>query len=483
MLTFKEGKLEEWGIPTAAIEKLEELFLKRRVRIHGYMLLKGKEILAEKYYAPYHKGDLHRMYSITKSMVALATGLLCKNGLIALDDKICKYFPEKLPEGGAHPWCEEMTIRDMLTMRTCYANTTYKDYPGDDWAESFFRVEPDHVPGTVFSYDTSSAHVLCALVEKLTGMKMLDYMRQEMLDELGFSKEAYIIPDPVGVSQGGSGIMCTMEDVAKVAYFCNHYGTVDGKEFLPEQFMKDATANQVPTDIQSKLDEQCGYGYFIWRSREEGFELFGMAGQLALCFPQYDVCFMTMADTLGSPAGLQILHDCFYEAVYPYLQEQGRSAEVMLQDVGKGAGNKKFNMTDTAYNAMDKELQDTIIAAAQGHTYQFYPNAMGWKQVTFDWNQGEMHFSIPAGEFTFAFSETEWKQQKFLNTKYNCECRGIWKMGHFILECFIIDEEQGNVRMDFAWKDSRLSVHIVSTNEPFFNALHDSFQGFASAKM
>lgn len=322
MLMLKEGRPEDYGIPKAAVEKLENLFEKQEVRIHGYMLLGGKNILAERYWGAYGKGDNHRMYSITKSFVALAAGLLLKNHLIKLDDKICDYFPELLPEEGAHPWCEEMTIRDMLTMRTCHANTTYKGYDGDNWTESFFRVKPDHVPGTVFSYDTSSAHVLGALVEKLTGMKMLDYMRKEMLDELGFSRDAYIIEDPVGVSQGGSGLMCTLRDVAGVAYLCNHYGLLDGKELLPVEFMQDAVANQVPTDMQPKLDEQWGYGYFIWMPREEGFVMFGMGGQLAVCFPKFDFCYLTMADTIGSPAGLQILYDCFYQTIYPYLKER-----------------------------------------------------------------------------------------------------------------------------------------------------------------
>lgn len=62
-------------------------------------------------------------------------------------------------------------------MRTCYESTTFKRYDGD-WVESFFRVTPDHVPGTVFNYDTSASHVLAALVEKLTGMDMLDYLRK-----------------------------------------------------------------------------------------------------------------------------------------------------------------------------------------------------------------------------------------------------------------------------------------------------------------
>ncbi len=44
------------------------------------------------------------------------------------------------------------------------------------------------MPGTNFSYDTGSTHVLGALAEKLSGMKLLDYLRSKVLDELGFLK-------------------------------------------------------------------------------------------------------------------------------------------------------------------------------------------------------------------------------------------------------------------------------------------------------
>ena len=67
----------------------------------------------------------------------------------------------------------------MLMMRTCHASTTYKVDMKSDWVESFFIVPPTHKPGTVFHYDTSAAHVLCALVEKLTHMPMLDYMKEK----------------------------------------------------------------------------------------------------------------------------------------------------------------------------------------------------------------------------------------------------------------------------------------------------------------
>ena len=50
-------------------------------------------------------------------------------------------------------------------------------------------------------------------------------------------------------------------------------------------------------------------------------------------------------------------------------------------------------------------------------------------------------------------------------------------MGHFLLQCYVTDEEQGHVSMDFAWKDERLSVRMVSTNEEYFAF----FKGFGSA--
>lgn len=461
MLQFAEGKPEDYGIPAEAIQKFEQLLKKQKVRIHGYMLLAGKEIIAQKYFAPYTEQSNHRMYSITKSFVALAIGLLVKKGSISLDDKICDYFQEKLPEEGAHPWCEEMTIRDMLTMRTCYGSTTYKRYAGDDWTESFFRVKPDHIPGTVFAYDTSAAHVLGALVEKISGMKLLDYMRLEMLDELGFSKAAYIIEDPVGVSQGGSGMMSTMTDVAKVAYLCNHYGVLDGKELLPQDFMKEAVTNQVPTDLQPKLDEQFGYGFFFWMPREEGFTFFGMGGQLAVCFPQYDFCYITMADTIGSPAGVQQLHDCFFQTIYPYFMKADKSDSV-----------------EKERKACDREGCDR----EENEKYIFYPNDMNWESVVFHWREHKLELSLSGNTFTFAYQTDSWQSQSFLNTSYECECLGEWKQEHFILQCYVTDEEQGNIQFDFAWKDERLSVRAISTKDALPVGMEKCFQGFAAAK-
>ncbi len=479
MFEWKQGRPEDRGIPAGALEELERQFQSRKIRVYGYMILSGETILAEKYYGNYHRDRLHRMYSVTKSFVAMAVGLLVKNGLVGLDDAICDYFPEKLPEGGAHPWCRELTIREMLTMRTCHGTTTYKDYPGDDWTESFFRVEPDHVPGTVFAYDTSSSLVLAALVEKLTGKKLLDYMRQEMLDELGFSREAYILEDPVGVSQGGSGMLCTLRDMALAAALCCGRGKLGGKQFLPRTFMEEALRSQVPTDLQPKLDEKMGYGYFVWMPREEGFTFYGLGGQLAVCFPKYGICYLTIADTLGAPDGVSALHDCFYQTVWPWVEKQGRQGEPALSGVPGRGTDLPGEKEDLAW----REETDRLKSRIQGKRFTCYPNKMGWESVLFDWEQGllEVKVSDAAEAFRFSFREGEWLEQKFLLTDMRCECRGYWKMGHFFFQCHITDEELGSLHLDFAWKDSRLGVRAVTSADRFQGGMDRYFKGFASA--
>lgn len=486
MFSWEKEQPEVYGIPAAAVAEFEKQVLSAGVQLHGFLFLQGRSILAEKYYEPYGQESLHRMYSVTKSFVALAVGLLEKEGKIKLGDKICDYFPEYTEQVEIYPWCREMTIEDMLSMRTCYGGTTYKIYDSEDWTKSFFRVEPDHIPGTVFSYDTSSSHTLAALVEKLTGKKLLDYLRDKALRELGFSEEAYIIPDGVGVSQGGSGMMSTLRDVACAAYLCNHYGWLEGRELLPEAYIRKAVSNLVPTDLQSVQDEQCGYGYFFWMPREEGFCMYGMGGQLALCFPKKDFCLLTMADTIGNQAGLQILYDCFYHFVYPHLQERpldNPKAFVEKCDSGKPAGMEGVNAHGPAAAF---QVPGAVFQGIGGGRYRFYPNAM--KLTTLEYGgrgreqqsgREEMELRLCRGgdEYCFSFYMGGWKEGVFPYSNMRCRCRGDWKQGHLILRVHLVDEEQGHLILDVAFRDERIGVRVGSTNEPYFKGL----RGFASA--
>ena len=132
--------------------------------LHSVARIYRGKVIGERYFGPFGPHTLQRMFSVSKSFVSVAVGLLCEEGRIGLSDPILQYFPEYAPDI-IPPQLARMTIRDMLRMQTCYDKTTYKRDPGQPWVPSFFHTQPHHEPGMVFMYDTSSSHTLCALVE------------------------------------------------------------------------------------------------------------------------------------------------------------------------------------------------------------------------------------------------------------------------------------------------------------------------------
>ena len=319
--TFPEAK----GISASCIiDTLSEIDI-RGISMHSFLLCKDDCLVAEGYYAPVKKNDLHRMFSVTKSFVSIAIGLLQEEGRLSLDDSIVKFFPEYVPNTSeAHPWLLATTIRDMLSMRSCHASTTYDKFSSKtDWVKSFFTVAPTHKPGTVFHYDTSATHTLCALVEKLTNMKMLDYLRNKVLNEIGFSQEAYCLTDGFGVSMGGSGLMATSRDLMCFALLILHNGKLNGKQYISADYIKEATSFQTATCVTGPVpSESQGYGLQFWTGEHGSIVCYGMGGQLAILLPEYNTAIVTTADTQGYQGGNQVIYDAIFRHILPELEKR-----------------------------------------------------------------------------------------------------------------------------------------------------------------
>ena len=269
------------------------------IELHSLLVMEKGELLYENYFTnKAGKDKLHRMFSCTKSYVAMGIGLLVEAGKISTDDLIVEYFPEFVTDD-LNPLVAEMTIGDMLSMRTCYRKTTYDATSKvKNWVESFFISEPHHKAGTVFNYDTSASHVLAALIEKLTGKELLEFLRESFLDEIGFSKEAYIIKDPFGVSMGGAGLYAKSSDLLKTGeLFLSNGKNREGKEVYPVSWLKEMTINRVSTKPNQKEAE--GYGYQIWMI-PGGYAFYGLGGQWLMIFPESEKIVVTTADNHGN---------------------------------------------------------------------------------------------------------------------------------------------------------------------------------------
>ncbi len=476
-MEWKQSKIPEWAI-VSFLDKLEE----EGILLHGFGMLEEGKLLAEGYWAPYQADTLHRMYSVGKSFVSLAIGLLQEEGKLALEDFVCQYFPDKCPKNGAHRWLEGMTIKQMLTMTTCHSKTTYKQYDGD-WVESFFRVEPSNLPGAVFSYDTSSTHVLSALVERLSGRKLMEYLRERCFDKIGVSKEAYFLPDPYGVSQGGSGLNCTLRDMLAVAELVMNEGVYKGEQLIPAEYIRQAVSCQVSTRHQTAYDEQFGYGYQIWRGRHDSFYFYGIGGQLAVCLPGEKFILVTMGNTLENKNGIKNIFDAFYDKIFPWIKDGSHFSEPKEREVGNcpelDVRLSRLTLTakllKTERTHMEAFLQGKF--SWIGQRYEFNDNKLGISalRVACDREEGKgvLYLEKDRRESKLLFGMDTYLRQKFpwpedwtqwmreYCKETECCCQGILESeNELFLRCYILGPEMANVTIVISFVAQGITVKM-----------------------
>lgn len=474
---FETASPESLGIPALSIKNFLKRLDEQELPMHSAIIMRHDKVCAETYYAPYDRNSLHRMFSITKSFVCLAIGLLEEEGKLSLDDHIVDYFPEKLPPEGAHPYLKMLTIRQMLTMRTCHDKTTYKVTKMDDWTATFFVTTPDHVPGTNFSYDTSSTHTLGALVEKLTGMSVLDYLRIKFLDEIGFSKDAYILKDPVGVSMGGSGLCCTTYDILKVMYCIAKGGVYHGKQLLPKKFISEAVKKHSdPHGKQGTLEEIQGYGYQIWMTTHDGYVLFGMGGQLAMYVPEKDIFMITTADAQGRQGGVQLIYEAFWSEIYDKLSDSPLPENAAaVQELTTFCNSRKLYVLPGESTMPMADLINNISYVCDEN-----PCSVTNVRVQFDIaaSEGTLYYANKTGAHEITFGLGHNCIQQFPDYDFRCAASAAWRTdNNLLIKIQIIDSAVGNMYISLNYLDEYITVMMRKIEESFFNEYNGVFSG------
>jgi CubicO group peptidase (beta-lactamase class C family) len=456
------------GIPYRAIYHFIKKLEHHRIPMHSILLARHGKLVAEAYYSPYKADTLHRMFSVSKSFTSVAIGLMAEEGKLSLDDSIVIYFPEKVPKD-VHPWIAQMTIRDMLKMETCRSITTYKLNPEKDWVESFFTTEPSHEPGTLFYYDTSASHTLCALVERLSGMPMLDYLRERYLDQVGFSKEAYMIKDPFQVSMGGSGLMSTPMDLMIFAMIIMNGGALNGEKYLPKSYVSAAISHQTDTLMNGPtLEEGQGYGYQFWRIQQDGFACYGMGGQLAICLPKQDLICVTTADTQGIQGGNQLIYNSLYDELLPYLSETPLPADP------SGHARSETYLKQLSIQPLEGMTTSPIMDEIHAKRYHLKENPSGFTSLSLEFGPGEQEglLTIYRGDkqLTIPFGLGRMVTSSFPVYSQRCTTSGIWLSTETLyIKSHIIDECIGSVHFQIVFRDNTITVAMKKIEETYFN--------------
>jgi CubicO group peptidase (beta-lactamase class C family) len=280
---------ESQGIPSAAVLRFVEALESQTNELHSLMLLRHGCVVAEGWWSPYQPEQLHMMFSLSKSFTATAVGLAVSEGYFTLESPVLSFFPEEAP-ADTSDFLRAMCVRHLLSMTTGHADDTWPNMfgrPDGKWIRGFFEVPVVHLPGSSFLYNTGATYMLAVIVERTTGINLLDYLEPRLFAPLGIHN-AHWQQSPEGIVMGGIGLSLKTEDIARFGQLYLQKGKWQGKELLPEQWVAEATGIQTINGDDPDSDWAQGYGFQFWRCRHGAYRGDGVFGQYCVVMPEQD---------------------------------------------------------------------------------------------------------------------------------------------------------------------------------------------------
>lgn len=273
------------GIDPAGIAAFVRAVNEKLGGLHSMMLLRHGKVAAESWWVPYEPRWPQVLFSLSKSFTSTAAGLAVAEGRLKVTDKVVSFFPDKLPAKVSENLAA-MTVKDLLTMNTGHDKEPMRT--SADWVKDFLAVPVAHQPGTHFLYNTSGSHVVAAIVQKVTGQRVLDYLTPRLFQPLGIVGATWE-QSPSGIDAGGYGLMVRTEDIAKFGQLYLQKGRWGEKQIIPAAWVVEATSKQVPNgDPSQPSDWTQGYGYQFWQCRHGHYRGDGAFGQYCVVMQHYD---------------------------------------------------------------------------------------------------------------------------------------------------------------------------------------------------
>ena len=310
---------EQQGIDSAAVADFVEALDTEIEDVHGLMVLRHGHVVAEGWWAPYQPEFIHTLFSLSKSFASTGIGLAIAEGHLSVHDQVISFFPDAVPEEPT--WqLEAMRVRDLLSMSTGHIGEDLRAFSFDSDSplpEAFLNLPVAHKPGTHFNYNTPASYMLSAIVQKVTGENLLDYLRPRLLDPLGI-EEATWSTDSQGIALGGFGLSITTESIARFGQLYLQQGQWEGEQLLSAEWVEQATSRQTSNGSNPDSPWDQGYGYQFWRNRHGAYRASGAGGQLALVMPEQDA---VVAITAGT-SQIRDIFNLVWDRLVPGMQDE-----------------------------------------------------------------------------------------------------------------------------------------------------------------
>lgn len=305
---WKEAKPAEVGLDasllTAATQAATAI-----PRMRSLLVIKDGKLAFESYFNGAEKDDLFDVRSVTKSVVSALAGIAVNEGHISnLDLNISPYFNsyfENVPEQ-----VNDVTVRNLLMMT---GGWQYDEWGGTSYQEWIQSREPEkwalsqpraNTPGTTFTYNSSSVHLLSVLLENVVGQPLEQFASSKLFGRIGIIGAEWE-QLPGGHPNGGAGIDLKARDLARFGQLYLQKGRSGTSQIIPEAWVTESTTPKHSFRLSNGSLKAVSYGYLWWTDNTNSFPVFyanGYGGQFIYVVPEHNLVVVTTTDYSGLSA-------------------------------------------------------------------------------------------------------------------------------------------------------------------------------------
>lgn len=452
---FPTGRPEEQGMASGNIRAFLEAAEENGLEVHSFKLLRHGKAVAEGCWDPYSTEDRHSLYSLSKSFTSTAVGFAVSEGLFSLDDRVVSFFPEYAPEKTDEN-LSAMRVRHLISMATGHAEDTTdrirKDRDGN-WVRGFLSLPVEYEPGTHFLYNTGATYMLSAIIRKLTGQSLLDYLMPRLFEPLGIERPVWE-NCPMGTNVGGWGLSLKLDDIARFGQLYLQKGKWLGKQLLPDGWADEATSFKVPNGEEPKSDWCQGYGYQFWRCRHNAYRGDGAFGQFCVVMPEQDAVFAFLS---GFEDMQRLLDLCWEHLLLPM-------SVSALPENEKDYAALQSKLAALAYPPLRGQRSSKLESGFSGRRFKLESNDLRYDEIRFAFDD----------QFNTLYLKTSGVEQAIRLGK------GEWLTGgyEYVLKTEFVDMQLGTkVVASAAWEDdSTLRILLRHIETPFCQRLVCRFE-------
>lgn len=227
----------------------------------------------------------HVLHSLSKSFTSIAIGMLIDEGKLSLDTAVKEVLNDKMPINVT----KELTaldVRSLLTMSSGHPQSLLlgdqlADITENDWVKYYLKQPQAYMPGEKFVYDTGCTFILSAMLQRITGYKLADFLQPRLFDVLGIERPHW--NEWQGINVGGDGLFLRTYEILQFGKMLLNKGVYHNTRVVSEVWINESTKKQISTaESNSDPDWKCGYGYQFWCCTNGSYRADGAHGQYCI---------------------------------------------------------------------------------------------------------------------------------------------------------------------------------------------------------